>query len=43
VTVRDTAIEADVCLDCRPAQMPVEDCLRRFELDALVRAVEQLA
>ena len=28
VIVRDTAIEADVCLDCRPAQMPIENCLR---------------
>jgi hypothetical protein len=30
-------------LDWRSAQMPIEDCFRRFELDALVLAVQQLA
>ena len=43
MTVRDTTMAADVRLDCRSAQMPVEDGFRRLELDALVRAVQKLA
>jgi hypothetical protein len=38
--VRDTAMEADV--DCRPAEMAVEDRLRRLQAHFLVAAVEQL-
>ena len=38
-----TAPHRDIGLDCRSAQMAVEDCLRRLELDALVIAVQQLA
>jgi hypothetical protein len=41
VIVRDTTMEADVRLDCRPTEMSVEDCFRRLELDALVLAVQQ--
>src|SRR5258708_2597238 len=40
---RDSTMEADVRLDCRSAQMAVENCLRRLKLDALVLAVQQLA
>ena len=42
VIIRDTTIEADVRLDCRSAQMPVEDRLCRLKLDALIRALQQL-
>ena len=38
-----TSSHRDIGVDCRSAQMPVEDCLRGLELDALVRAVQQLA
>jgi hypothetical protein len=31
-----TASHSEVGLDCWPAQMAVEDCLRSFEPDALV-------
>jgi len=34
VSVRNTAMETDVRLDCGSAQMPVQDCLRRLKLDA---------
>jgi hypothetical protein len=43
VTVRDTMMEADVCLDCWPAKMSVKDGLSRLQAHSLVVAVEQLA
>ena len=42
VIVRGIGIEVDVGLNCRSAQIPVEDCPRRLELDTLVAAVQQL-
>jgi hypothetical protein len=43
VIVRDATMQADVRLDCWPAEKPVEENSRRFELDALVRAFQKLA
>jgi hypothetical protein len=40
VTVGDATTEADVGLDRRAALLPVKDRSRRFELDALVGAVQ---
>ena len=42
VIVRDTTMEADVRLDCRPAEMSVEDRLCRLQAHSFVAAVEQL-
>ena len=38
-----TAPHREVGLDCRPAQMPVENRLSRLKPDALVLAVQQFA
>ena len=43
VLIRDTTMEGDVCLNCRPAKIPVEDRLGRFQAHSLIAAVEQLA
>jgi len=43
MTIGDTATETDVCLDCRPAEMPVEDRPGGLQTHSLVVAVEQLA
>ena len=34
-------MEVQPSLDCRSIKMPIENCIRRLELDALVRAVQQ--
>ena len=36
-------MEADIRLDRGPAEMPIEDCLRGLEPNALVLAVQELA
>jgi hypothetical protein len=43
VIVRDTATKADVHLDFRPGEMPIEGNLGRFQTRVFVAAVEQLA
>ena len=43
VIIRDTATKADVSLDCRTAEMAIENCLGGLKPDALVLAVQQLA
>jgi hypothetical protein len=43
VIVRDTATKADVHLDFRPGEMPIEGDLGRFQTHVFVAAVEQLA
>jgi hypothetical protein len=43
VTVRFGAMEADVRLNGGSTEMPVEDCLRGLESNALVLAVQQFA
>jgi hypothetical protein len=43
VIVRDAAMEADVCLDCRSAQMAVENRSCSFQTHSFIAAVQQFA